>query len=273
MTSRQSFVLLVPVTVLLLASTAPLAANAQAAPPSAAPATPATTLVGAGLWSRPAYVGSDARVLSPIPILRYYGKPWFARTTQGMLEAGARVMLPRGVSLGAQLAYEAGRNTKHSAFLESRDVTTLPVNASIGIHAGWDTELGPAPLNVVLRYRQEAVAERGAQADLRATIGVYSGDHLRLGLFAQGTWGNDKSNQAYYGVSASEAATTGLSTYASAAGLVYTAAGVPWAYEFNAKWLLQGTIEVRQLSAELRDSPLAQVRTNSYAGAGLAFRF
>lgn len=258
---------------ILVAALAPAAVHAQSADARPQPAAPSPVLMGVGVWSRPAYVGSDARILSVVPIIRYYGRPWFARTTQGTLEAGARVPIARGVTIGAQVAYEVGRDSKDSEFLASRDVTTLPVSASIGVHAGWDTELGPAPVNLVLRYRHEAESSRGAQADVRATIGIVGGSHLRLGLFAQGTWADAKSNQAYYGISAAESAATGLPSYEGAAGLVYGSAGVPWSYELGTRWLLQGNFEVRQLSAGLRDSPLAQVRTNSYASAGLAYRF
>src|SRR5205814_8346376 len=48
------------------------------------------TLLGAGVRTRPDYDGSSSRTVDLIPVVRYYGKPWFTRTTQGMLEGGAR---------------------------------------------------------------------------------------------------------------------------------------------------------------------------------------
>ncbi len=76
-------------------------------------------LVGAGLRARPAYDGSDSQRGELIPVLRYYGRPWFARTTQGVLEGGARVELAPGLNLGVQLAYEGGRAASESGFLRS----------------------------------------------------------------------------------------------------------------------------------------------------------
>src|SRR5512143_649838 len=73
-------------------------------------AQPVTTLLGAGVWSRPAYDGSDTSHVVPIPMIRYYGQPWFARTTFGVLEGGARAEVLSGFTLGAQLAYEGGRD-------------------------------------------------------------------------------------------------------------------------------------------------------------------
>src|SRR2546428_11740862 len=77
----------------------PLAALAQSVLPDYA-------WIGAGVRTRPAYDGSAAQRTDLIPTVRYYGKPWFARTTQGILEGGARMELAQGLNVGAQLAYE-----------------------------------------------------------------------------------------------------------------------------------------------------------------------
>ncbi|MES2049099.1 MAG: MipA/OmpV family protein [Pseudomonadota bacterium] len=232
-----------------------------------------STILGAGVWSRPAYVGSDERVVAAIPSLRYYGTPWFARTTQGMLEGGTRTELFDGLSLGTQLAYEGGRDNKDSDFLKTHHLANLPVSVSYGVHAEWDGKLGPAPVNVLLRYRQELKSYRGAQTDLRGNIGVYGGENLKVGLFAQMTWANDKSNKAYYGVAASQVTSTGLGAFSAEAGIANTAIGMLWSYDLDAHWLLQGSLEQRQLSSKLRLSPLTQTRNNSYGSVGVAYRF
>jgi outer membrane scaffolding protein for murein synthesis (MipA/OmpV family) len=68
---------------LALGAIAPGTAHAQ----STSPAPPKEyVLVGASVRSQPAYDGSASQRAAPIPTLRYYGRPWFARTTQGMLE-------------------------------------------------------------------------------------------------------------------------------------------------------------------------------------------
>ena len=280
MTSRPSSRLspiLIPMTALLVSATlsAPaLAQSAEHAPQVAAQtAAQSATQLGAGVWFRPVYAGSDESLLALIPLIRYYGSPWFVRTTQGMLEGGAQMALTKGITLGGQIAYEGGRDSEASDFLKRHKLASIPVSASLGVHAEWDTNLGPAPVNVLLRYRQEAKSERGAQTDLRATIGIYGGDNLKLGLFAQTTWANAKSNQAYYGITTAQAASTGLAAYSSAAGMTNSAAGLLWSYDLSAQWLLQGSVESRQFSTQLRNSPLTQVRNNSYASAGLAYRF
>src|ERR671931_106568 len=110
-----------------------------------------------------------------------------ARTTQGLLEGGARWNLRPGLDTGVQLAYEQG----------PRDDDP---DASLGVHLEADRMIGPAPVNALLRLRQHLDTDRGTQLDARATVGVYGGHGAALGLFVQGTWASEKSFEAYYGV-------------------------------------------------------------------------
>src|SRR5262247_38858 len=73
------------------------------------------TLLGAAIRTRPAYDGSKSQVNDIIPVVRYYGQPLFARTTQGILEGALRWNIGSGVAVGAQLAYEEARDAGESA--------------------------------------------------------------------------------------------------------------------------------------------------------------
>ncbi len=105
----------VPRLIFGLSLVVPLAAFAQSASEDYA-------LAGAGLRARPAYDGAASERGELVPVLRYYGRSWFARTTQGILEGGARTELARGLNLGAQLAYEGGRLQRESAFLRGHNL-------------------------------------------------------------------------------------------------------------------------------------------------------
>ncbi len=206
------------------------------------------TLVGAGVRSRPEYDGASKQELEPIPMLRYYGRTLFARTTQGTLEGGARAELARGLFAGVQLAYEGGN-----------DRTDIDPGASLGLHVEWDAKVGPAPLNLLFRTRHHLDADLGAQADLRATVGVYGGGGLLVGVFAQATWASDKWVRSYY--------------TAGDGGLLYTALGVEGAYELSRRWVLFASVHGRRLHGDAASSPITEDRTNYYASAALAYRF
>jgi len=232
-----------------------------------------TTLLGAGVWSRPTYDGADANNTALIPVIRHYGNTWFARTTFGMLEGGARTEIFSGFVVGAQLAYEGGRDSAESAFLSAHNMPSFSPSLSWGAHAELEKKIGPMPLILLLRYRQDVDGNRGAQTDLRLTAGLYQGGGVNAGMFVQTTWANSQSAQYYYGIPAQQSATSGLAAYNPQGGQLFNAVGVLWSYDIDPKWMLLGSVEARQLRGDALNSPLVQMSVSRYASLGLAYQF
>ena len=251
---------------LALPFTIPTSAQAEDMPP-------VTTLIGAGVWSRPAYTGADSNRTSPIPELRYYGQPWFVRTTFGVLEGGARYQALSGFTLGAQLAYEGGRDKTESEFLAAHNLPTLNPSVSWGIHAELVKKLGPMPFAALLRYRQDIDNNRGAQTDFRLEAGIFSGGGLNAGIFAQSTLADKKSSNYYYGISTQQSAISGLSAFDAQSGEMFSAFGLFFSYDLNTDWVVLGNFESRQVRGAISDSPLVQQSSNSYLSLGLAYQF
>jgi MipA family protein len=229
--------------------------------------------LGAGARTRPAYDGSAAQETELIPSVRYFGKPWFARTTQGMLEGGARMEVAHDLHLGAQLAYEVGRKSSEAVFLASRNVPDIDPGASVGVHAEWDYHIGPMPTTLLARARQFADRDRGAQGDLRFTAGVLGWRALSAALFVQGTWASAESNQSYYGVTPEVSATTGLQVYTPGGGLLYVTGGLLYGVDLGKTWMIIGNIEARRLQGAAARSPLVEQPTSRYLSASLAYKF
>ena len=206
------------------------------------------TLLGAGVRLRPEYDGSSKYELQPIPIVRYYGSPWFARTTQGILEAGARAEIVRNLNLGVQIAFEEGN-----------DRTGLDPGASFGLHLEWDTNIGPAPVTILARGRNHFHSDHGAQTDLRATVGVYGDRGLFIAVFGQLTWATDEWVRSYYG--------------SGDGGLLYSAFGVEGAYDLSPRWVLAWSVHARLLHGDAASSPITDEKTNYFFSAGIAYRF
>jgi outer membrane scaffolding protein for murein synthesis (MipA/OmpV family) len=204
------------------------------------------TLLGAGLRTRPEFEGSDRQKADVIPVLRYYGEPWFARTTQDMLEGGVQWKTSELLAAGAQIAYEPGPLDEDPG-------------ASAGIHLELDTKLGRAPLNGLVRLRWHLQSERGKEADVRMTLGVYEGGGLRAGVFAQGTWADEENVAAYYGV--------------RQAGLLFTSLGVLGGYDIAPRWVAVASAELRRLGSDPAESAIVEDRTGYWVSAGIAYRF
>ena len=249
---------------LTLALSVPLLAHAELSNES---------MIGAGVRLRPAYDGSDSQRGELVPVIRYFGQPWFARSTQGVLEAGARLQLTRELHAGAQVAYEPGRRTRESDFLENRSVFDIDRGASVGAHVEWDHKIGPVPIILLVRARQHADSDRGAQADFRLSVGVLRSGRLGAGVFAQTTWANTKATRSLYSVTPQQSAASGLPAYETGSGFLFTSVGLLWSVDLTPDWVMVGNFEARRLQSDARRSPLVERSTNYYGAAGVAYRF
>ena len=217
------------------------------------------TIVGAAVRSRPAYDGSSSQVTDLIPQLRYYGKLWFARTTQGILEGGIRNELAPEFWAGAQIAYEAGRKKSEAPFLETLGEPDIKTSASVGLHLEWDRHFGKMPVNFLIRARQNFDTDLGGEADLRVNFGIFERFGLQGAVFGQSTWGTGNAIQSRYGTDKS--------------GLIYLSGGFLAGYDVTRHWLLIGSFEIRKLYDEAANSVVAERTTSRYYSAGLGYRF
>lgn len=236
---------------------------------------PATepTLLGAGVRTRPAYDGSGSQKWEVVPVLRYYGPVLFARSTRGVLEGGAHVEVVPGLNAGLQLAYEDGRKAADSDFLNSHNLPDVDVGGSYGAHLEWNGKLGPSPINVILRGRKHFKSERGAQADLRFTAGIFQAGRFSAGAVAQATWANAKSTESIYGIAREQSATSGLSAYTPGSGMLSGSLALIWSFDLAPNWVMVGNLEARRLQGDAAKSPLTERRTSQYATVGVAYRF
>jgi outer membrane scaffolding protein for murein synthesis (MipA/OmpV family) len=231
------------------------------------------SLLGPGLRWRPAYDGSDSQRTELVPVVRYFGQPMFVRSTQGVLEGGARLELIPGLHAGAQLAYEPGRKPDDSDFLTRHNVAGLNSGASYGLHVEWDHKFGPMPVTLLGRVRQNTDSDRGAQADLRLSVGVFQSGRVSAGVFTQATWANAKSTGSFYGLTPQQAAGTGLPAYAAGGGLLFASAGLLWSVDLTKSWVVVGNMEARHLQGDAAHSPLTERTSNYYLSAGIAYHF
>ena len=229
--------------------------------------------IGIGGRVRPAYQGADSSRTDVIPYLRWYGQHLFARTTQGMLEGGVRTPAFGPWVFGAQLAYEEGRVTDESAFLKARNFDDLDPDASVGLHVEADWMLGPMPWNALLRFRQNLDSDRGAQADIRATAGIFSRGGFDVGAFAQLTWADAEAMQSYFGITSQQSLVTGLPAYSAGAGASAVSYGLLGSIDVGRPWIVLWGAHMQQTQGDAQGAPIVQDRTNWYANIGIGSRF
>jgi outer membrane scaffolding protein for murein synthesis (MipA/OmpV family) len=232
-----------------------------------------TTLVGAGVRSRPAYDGSDSQRTEPVPVLRYLGETWFVRSTQGPLEGGVRWELTTGLHAGAQLAYEPERRASESAFLIQHNVATIGRGASLGLHLEWDAVFGTVPVTLLMRLRRHTDADFGAAADVRLSAGVFKSGPVSAGVFTQATRADTKATRSRYGITPQQSATTGLPVFGAGSGWLSASGGLIWSVDMSRDWAVVGSVEGRRLLGDAAGSPLAERASNHYLSVGIAHRY
>lgn len=231
------------------------------------------SMLGPGLRSRPAYDGSASQYTELVPVIRYFGQDWFARSTQGVLEGGARIELLPGLHAAAQVAYESGRQASKSDFLRNHNVTDLKTGLSVGMQLELDKKIGPMPITLLARVRQQTDSDRGAQVDLRLSTGLYHGGRVSFGAFTQATWANAKSTGFSYGITSPQSATTGLSAFDASGRWLFSGVGLLGSVDLSQNWIMVGSVESRRLLGDAVFSPLTERKSNHYASAGVAYRF
>jgi outer membrane scaffolding protein for murein synthesis (MipA/OmpV family) len=230
-------------------------------------------ILGPGLRWRPSYDGSASQRLELVPIVRYFGQPWFVRSTQGVLEGGLRFELVSGLHIGAQLAYESGRETSESDFLSNHHMSDVNPGASIGAHLEWDLKVGPMPITLVARARQNLDFDRGAQVDLRLSAGVFQSGPFSAGVFTQAIWADSKSTSAFYTVTPAQSDGPGFPAFEAGGGLLSGSLGLLWSLDLTRNWAVVGNLEVRTLFGDAARSPITERSTNYFVTAGIVYRF
>jgi len=231
------------------------------------------SLLGPGERSRPAYDGSAAQVHELVPVIRYFGTPWFLRTTQEVLEGGVRMPLAAGIHAGGQLAYEPGREPGESNFLLRHRVSYIKRGASLGAQVEWDRMVGPMPITLLGRARQNTDLTRGAQIDLRLSAGAFKRGRVAMGVFTQATWANQKASKFLYGVTEQQSTATGLPAFAPGSGWLFASLGLLGSVDLGSNWLMVGSASARHMYGDSARSPLTERLSSWYGTAGLAYRF
>lgn len=252
---------------MLAVSASTAATGAEARDPVAA------DLLGASIRLRPAFDGADTRVVDAVPVFSFERRFGLLRSTQGLAEAALLLRPLPSLKVGALLALEEPADYGEVDALARRGLDDGDPSASIGPFVELDFRLGPVPLNALARWRQDLDADRGAQADLRLTIGFYGSARTRLGSFVQLTWADQDSMRFEYGVDGATAARTGLSRYAPSSGTRHLGFGLIGQHDLSSRWSLVGSVELRLLGDGPDDSPLSSESRVLRGTLGAAYRF
>ncbi|MBC7736783.1 MAG: MipA/OmpV family protein [Candidatus Saccharibacteria bacterium] len=245
------------------------------------PLTPAhaESSLGLGLGVAPDYIGSNDYAVIPLPSfsVQVGGKEVKSAGPGVEVNLGSA----RGVGFGPILRYGFGRNDGGKV-ADSVVALTAPVRAApeIGGFVQMALPLGDPAGGVFGNGRLSLVQGLGDGHQgtvVEGSLGVVKIAPLwKFGGGLSATWGSDRYQQAFFDVSAADAASTGLSPYSADAGLVSVGLSGFASHDLSAQLSLNLFASVSRLTSDAANSPLVADRgsdVQSVVGVGLSYRF
>lgn len=233
--------------------------------PAAAQGTGGTVLsfdLGIGARSVPTYLGSSDHELQPWPILRSLNI-----STSGAADddgGGAQ-----GFSFGPDFAFVPRRKTDDSAPERLRGLDDIGYGLELGLQAGYRS----GPFRLYTGARKAVGGHKGITGEVGVSYAFQPADRWSVISSLEAQYGNRTYMDAYFGVSAAEAARSGLAAYDAAGGLTAYAATVEARYRATPDWSVLGRLQAKRLQGDAARSPVVEDRDQLSVGIGVVRSF
>lgn len=245
-----------------------------------APLAHAEGSIGLALGAAPDYVGSDDFTAVPFPSFTFnFGKVEVRSNGLGVeVNLGGRGVL---TGWGPILRYDLGRNDGDRVD-DSVVALTAPVKGSLELGGFIEAAfpLGQSTNPTLLTARLSVVqgldgGHAGVLAEASVDVLRTTGDWT-LGASVNVTATDGDYADAYFSVSASDAAATGLARYDAAGGVRDVGVSVFASYALNDRWSLDLLAGYSELVGDAADSPLVRDRGDKgqpFLALGATWRF
>lgn len=249
----------------------PVAADAAAGPARGFDIV--SSYVGGGAGYMPRYPGSkEYRAVPLFNASVLFENGLFADGQQGV---GYRQKFTDSFYAFAALSMDAGRKDKADALRPGADrlrgmgdiEASALANVGLGYRFGDRASLG------LVASKPLKHADYGANAHLVGHLAVWKGVRDGIDLDAAVHYGNRDYNQTWFGVTAVQAARTGFTRHAPAAGIYAADASVTWSHQFGEHWFTRLAGGATRYMQRVASGPLVQERTSYTLAVSLNYRF
>ena len=229
--------------------------------------------LGAGVAIAPRYPGSDARRVSPVPLIDVHYGRWFIGNVPSFANPfGLGIDLYRDgnwrFGLAASSTLRGTRNESDDARLAGLGDIGRPLRlGAFGAYSARCFEVRGYVGTDLSRSRQ------GTIATLESELRWQPVDRLTLTTGPGLMWTNGRYAQTLYGIDATQSARSGLPAYHAGAGIgaAYWLAGARWRIDNH--WQLTASAAIERLAGDARDSPVVRKSVQTYFMVGTAYRF
>jgi len=217
--------------------------------------------VGAAALYTPEYVGSDDYQLRALPLISFEDIGGFELSGLSLVYPLVDIGTGQGPGLwslkaGPRAAFDFGR--------DSDDSPTLTGFEDIGasLLAGGFVRATYGPLGLRLDAGQDVIGgHEGFNADLSLGSYIPEGllfDRLSIQPALTLSWADERYTQSIYGVTAQQAAASGLPQYDLGNGFHRASASLLGWYELDDRWQINAIVSYREYIGDYRDSPILQ---------------
>ncbi|MEB2847197.1 MipA/OmpV family protein [Rhizobiales bacterium RZME27] len=221
-------------------------------------------IVGAGAIYEPEYEGGDKFEVSPVPFIVFNYGDWLEIDPRGVTVTAIQ---QNGFKLAAKVGYESGRDQDDADRL--RGLGDIDFAATVGAKASyeWSGFEFYAAVDQTIDGSESLIGTFGAEYQAPVT------ERLILGAGVEAVVANDKHMQSYFGVTAAQAASSGLAEYKAEAGLKRVNVSASAIYMLSENWLVRGEAGVGFLTGDAADSPIVEEKVQPSASLFVGYKF
>ena len=191
---------------------------------------------------------------------------WLLSSINGL---GYLVQDSEAFSLGLSANYMLGRYESN----EPRYRGMGKVAATLGAYAFFEWRPIKDAVTVYGNVLRSSKSQNGSLANLGATVGFPLVGQLAGFVDYNLNWANGSYTQTFYGVNASQSATSGYGVYSAKGGMLNSTPTVGLYYPVNKQWSVLGYAGKSRLSGAAGDSPLVQNRSQSVGALLAVYKF
>ncbi|MDE2428922.1 MAG: MipA/OmpV family protein [Burkholderiales bacterium] len=222
----------------------------------------ATKVVGFGVFYAPEYPGARKNRVGPALFAEYHHpNGFFASSTSGL---GYEKKIDNS-DLSIALGFRGGRKEKSDAGTLSgsedlKGMGDIENSVTTTLHAG--TQLGGAvhfsvDANLALSHR-----ENGNLYNFGLSAPLFQSSTDSIELSGTASYGDRKYNQTNFGVTATQSANSGYSSFAPKAGFTQAMAMVSWGHVINKHWSVRTAVGATHMLGDAANSPLTKKKTS-----------
>jgi outer membrane protein len=221
-------------------------------------------IVGAGAIYQPEYEGSDKFEIAPVPFVVFTYGEWLAIDPTGIT---ITALEHDGFALAAKVGYEGGRDEDDADRLNG--LGDIDFAATVGAKASynWNGFELYAAVDQTIDGSESLIGTFGVEYQAPVT------ERLILGAGVEAVVANDKHMEAYFGVNAAQAASSGLPEYEAEAGLKRVNVSASAIYMLSENWLVRGEAGLGILTGDAADSPIVEEKLQPSASLFVGYKF